>query len=40
MSILFHKKGKKVMQFIFGFIGILIILSMLLVSAPGVVNLF
>ncbi|HEY4521122.1 MAG TPA: hypothetical protein VJL57_01845 [Candidatus Paceibacterota bacterium] len=37
MSFLFHKRTKKVMQWIWGGLAILIIISMVLFFAPGLV---
>jgi len=40
MSFLFHKKTKKVMNFLWTFFAVIIIIGMVLFFAPGVVNLF
>jgi hypothetical protein len=39
MSILFHKKSKKAMNIIFGIIGVLVVASMILLYAPGILAL-
>lgn len=40
MSFLFHKRTKKVIHVVWSVVAVLIILSMVLFFAPGVVNLF
>lgn len=37
MSILFSKKGKKITRFVWAFLGILIIISMTIFFAPGLI---
>jgi hypothetical protein len=39
MSILFHKKSKKVMGVVFGIVGVLVVTSMILLYAPGILSL-
>lgn len=38
MSFLFHKRTKKVLGFVWGFIAIVVMISMVLFFAPGLVN--
>lgn len=40
MSIIFSKKGRKAIQFIFGFVAILVTISMIALYAPGIALLF
>jgi len=40
MNFLFHHKTKKVLNFIWGVVAVLIIVSMVLFFAPGLVELF
>lgn len=40
MSFLFHKRTKRVLQFVWGFIAVVIIISMVVFFAPGVLDLF
>lgn len=40
MSILFSKKGRKVIQVVFTVVAVLVALSMILMSAPGIIGLF
>lgn len=40
MSFLFHKRTKRVINVIWSVVAVLIILSMVLFFAPGIVNLF
>ena len=40
MSFLFHKRTKKVIQYVWGFVAILIILGMVFFFSPGISNLF
>lgn len=37
MSFLFHKRTKKVMQWVWGGIAVLVIISMVLFFAPGII---
>ncbi len=39
MSFLFHKRTKKVLQFVWGGVAILVILGMVVFFAPGFYNL-
>lgn len=39
MSFLFHRKTKKVLNIIWGFVAVLIIISMVLFFAPGLLDL-
>ena len=39
MSFLFHRKTKKVLNVIWGFVAVLIIISMVLFFAPGLLDL-
>ncbi len=38
MSFLFHKRTRKVLQYVWGFVAIVIMISMVLFFAPGLVN--
>ena len=40
MSFLFHKKTRKVLNVVWGFIAILVALGMVIFFAPGLANLF
>ena len=39
MSFLFHKRTKKVLQVIWGFVAVMIIVSMIIFFSPGVIGL-
>jgi hypothetical protein len=39
MSFLFHRKTKKVLNVVWGFVAVLIIISMVLFFAPGLLDL-
>ena len=39
MSFLFHKKTKKVVNYVWGVVAVLVILGMVVFFAPGLVNL-
>lgn len=39
MSFLFHKRTKRFIQFVWGFLAIIIIVSMVFLFAPGLVDL-
>jgi hypothetical protein len=39
MSVLFHKKSRKAMKVIFGIVGVLVVASMILLYAPGILAL-
>ncbi len=38
MSFLFHKRTRKVLQIVWGFVAIIIMISMVLFFAPGLVD--
>lgn len=38
MSILFEKKGQKVIKVIFSIVGILVVISMVILYAPGILS--
>lgn len=40
MSFLFHKRTKKILQWVWGGIAILVMLGMVVFFAPGLANLF
>jgi hypothetical protein len=40
MSILFSKKGRKAVKVVFGIVAVLVTLSMILMSAPGLIGMF
>lgn len=40
MSFLFHKRTKKVVQWVWGVIAVLVTLGMIVFFAPGLANLF
>jgi len=40
MSFLFHKRTKKIAQYVWGVIAVIIILGMVVFFSPGVANLF
>ena len=40
MSFLFDKRTKKVLQFVWGFVAVIIALGMVIFFAPGLANLF
>ncbi len=40
MNFLFHHKTKKILNFVWGVVAVLIIVSMVLFFAPGLVELF
>jgi hypothetical protein len=39
MSFLYHKRTKKVIQYVWAFVAIIVILGMVLFFAPGIENL-
>ncbi len=39
MSFLFHKRTKKILQFVWGFVAVLIIVSMVAFFSPGMISL-
>jgi len=40
MSFLFHKRTKKILNIVWGFIAVLVALGMVIFFAPGLANLF
>lgn len=40
MSFLFHKRTKKIVNAIWGFVAIVVILGMVIFFAPGLTNIF